>query len=232
MKIGIMGTGMVGRAFAEKLTRLGHDVVIGTRNVAETLSRTEPDDKGIPAYSNWAAKYPDMRLLTLAEMAAHGDLIINATAGNVTLDAISAVGAENFADKIILDLALPLDYVPGGLPALSYGIDDSLGEQVQRAVPQARVVKSLNTMSMTVMLDPSRLPGPHNAFLSGDDEVAKAVVSELLCSFGWPAEAIIDLGGIETARGTEMYANLLFLISRKFGTYDLNIAIVRNCANP
>ncbi|WP_405125002.1 NADPH-dependent F420 reductase [Ralstonia pseudosolanacearum] len=227
MKIGIMGTGMVGRAFAERLTGLGHDVVIGTRDVSATLARTEPDDKGIPAYANWAAEHPDMRLVTLPEMGAHGDLIINATSGNATLAAIAAVGAEKLTEKVILDLALPLNYVPGGLPALSYGIDDSLGEQVQRAVPQARVVKSLNTMSMTVMLDPSRLPGSHNAFLSGDDEAAKAVVSELLGSFGWPADAIIDLGGIESARGTEMYANLLFLMSRKFGTYDLNIAIVR-----
>ncbi len=145
----------------------------------------------------------------------------------MSLQALNEVDKENLVDKIILDLALPLCYSPGRPPCLEFTNDDSLGEQRQRDFPDAYIVKSLNTMVYTIMLDPSQLPGSHNVFMSGENKTAKSTVKELLLQFGWPVENIMDLGGIITSRATEMYATLLFQISKVSGDYNFNIAIVR-----
>ncbi|MEG1350363.1 MAG: NAD(P)-binding domain-containing protein, partial [Hafnia sp.] len=165
MKIGIIGSGMVGRAFALRLAELGHNVVVGTRDVFSTLSRTEPDSKGIPAWQFWAKDHPEVSLVTFSDAGQFADVVINATEGAVSMLALEETGIENLKGKIILDLALPLSYAPGRTPRLAFANDDSLGEQIQRAFPTAQVVKTLNTMSHTVMLNPSILPGSHNAFL-------------------------------------------------------------------
>lgn len=227
MKIAVLGTGMVGRAFAARFAQLGHDVVVGTRNVEQTLARTEADFKGTPGYGQWAAQNPHTPLNTFAQASAHGEVVINATAGMQTLQALEDAGPETLAGKTVIDLALPLDYSKGRPPYLAFANNDSLGEQVQRLLPHSRVVKTLNTMPVTVMLDPKRLHGTHHVFLSGDDESAKGVVSGLLAELGWPVDSLVNLGGIETARATEMYANLLFRIANVSGTYDFNISIVR-----
>lgn len=228
MKIGILGTGMVGRAFAARFSSLGHDIVLGTRDVKKTLARTESDFKGTVAYAQWADRHPGISLNSFAEACERSELVINATAGSQTLMALEASGSENLIDKVILDLALPLDYSQGRPPYLAFANDDSLGEQIQRTLPRSRVVKALNTMSMTIMLNPKLLPSKHNVFMSGDDEGAKSVVKSLLGDLGWEADSIIDLGDIRTARSTEMYANLLFRIAKTMGTYDFNIALVRH----
>lgn len=219
---------MVGRAFALRLTNLGHDVRIGTRVPSETIARTEPDSKGIPAFRYWAAENPDIKLVTMAEASQDADLIINATEGTHTLSAFQAAGKENLDGKIILDLALPLSFSPDRPPHLSFANDDSLGERLQRMLPTSHVVKSLNTMAFPVMLNPEKLPGHHNVFVSGNSLSAKKVVSDFLRELGWPDDAIIDLGDLITARSTEMYANLLFNVSAVYGTYEFNIAIIRN----
>lgn len=226
MKIGIIGTGMVGRAFATRFSGLGHDVVIGTRDIKNTLSRTEPDAKGNPPFSTWIPGNEDISVVTFAEAAAHGDVVINATEGVNSLSALEIAGANNLAGKVVLDLALPLSYTPGRPPHLSFANDDSLGEQIQRLLPDSDVVKTLNTMSFVVMLDPGRLPGIHHVFVSGNSQRAKKIVGTLLSELGWVDEAVIDLGDIITARGTEMYANLLFHIADVKKNYDFNIALV------
>ena len=142
------------------------------------------------------------------------------------MTALEAVGKANLAGKVLLDLALPLDLSQGMPPRLLFANTDSLGEQIQRAFPEARVVKTLNTVFMQVMIDPGRLPGSHNIFVAGEDNAAKVTVKGLLREFGWPEQAIIDLGGIQTARGTEMYMQLYFILAGKFGV-DFNIAVVR-----
>ncbi|ENM3023504.1 NAD(P)-binding domain-containing protein [Salmonella enterica] len=228
MKIGIIGTGMVGRAFATRLAGLGHDVVIGTRNVAVTLARTKPDNKGISPFSTWFVNNKDIPLVSLQEAGTHGELIINATEGVNSLNAFRITGSENLRGKTILDLALPLSYSDNRPPHLSFANDDSLGEQMQRLLPESHVVKSLNTMSFPVMLEPSRLPAPHNVFISGDNVDAKNIVCNLLSELGWPEESIMDLGGIISARGTEMYANLLFYVAQVKQSYDFNISIISN----
>lgn len=227
MRIAVIGTGMVGRAFAERLTGLGHDVVIGTRDPQVTLARTEPDNKGTGPFAPWHAEHPDIPLLPSAAAGAHGELIINVTAGDHALDALTLVGADNLAGKVLLDISLPLDLSEGMPPKLLVANDDSLGEQVQRAFPDTRVVKSLTNTHNKIMLNPALLPGTHNTFVAGNDRDAKATVRALLGEFGWPAEVIIDLGDITAARALEMYSRLHFTLAGQFGNYWFNLAIVR-----
>src|SRR5581483_1283831 len=205
MRIAVLGTGMVGRALAARLAELGHDVVIGTRDVEETLARTDHDAMGNPPYAEWQRGHRDVRLVPFAEAGAHGELIVNATAGGASLAALEAVGADELAGKVVVDVANPLDFSRGIPPLLSVANDDSLGEQIQRAFPEARVVKTLNTMNAYVMVDPARVPGEHHVFLAGDDAAAKETVRRLLTELGWNDASIVDLGGIRAARGTEMF---------------------------
>jgi predicted dinucleotide-binding enzyme len=225
MKIAVIGTGMVGRAFAARLAGLGHNVVVGTRNVAATQARTEPDGKGIPPFVKWQKSYPEIRLVSFPDAGAHGDVVINATAGMQSIAALAAVGEAILAGKVIADLAVPLDYSEGRPPKLAFANTDSLGEQIQRAHPDAHVVKTLNTMHFEVMLDPTRVPGRHTVFVAGESAVAKATVRSLLGEFGWQDDVILDLGGIKAARATEMFVPLLFTLMGALGTADLNITV-------
>lgn len=228
MKIAVIGTGMVGRALAGRLLERGHDVVIGTRDPGQTLARTEPDFLGNPPFAVWQEAHPAVRLAPFAEAGMHGEIIVNATLGEISLQALEAVGAANLAGKVLLDLAMPLDLSEGLPPKLLYANTDSLGERIQRAFPDAHVVKTLNTVFTQVMIDPARVPGRHNIFVAGDDAEAKETAKGILRDFGWPADVIIDLGGIKAARATEMYAQFYFaLVGALGGSFDFNIAVVR-----
>ena len=226
MRFGILGTGVVGKTIAVRLDGLGHDVIVGTRNPEETLSRTDPDQYGNPPFGTWQEEHPEVRLGTFAEAAAHGDMVVNATAGAVSLEALEQAGEDNLNGKILIDIANPLDFSKGMPPTLLVSNTDSLGEQIQRRFPEAKVVKTLHTMNAYVMVDPAQLAATdHTVFVSGDDAEAKARVSELLRSFGW--SDIIDLGDITTARGTEM---VLPIWVRLFGVLQkpiYNFKIVR-----
>ncbi len=205
MKITIIGTGIVGQTIGAKLIEVGHDVMYGTRDVEKTQTRTEPDAYGNPPFSEWKKENPKAKLSTFKESAAHGEIVINATAGVASLAALSIAGNENLIGKILIDIANPLDFSQGFPPSLAVCNTDSLGEQIQKAFPEARVVKTLNTMNCSVQVNPGLVPGDHNVFLSGNDSDAKAQVSRFLTDwFGWKQENIIDLGDITTSRGTEM----------------------------
>jgi len=215
MKIGIFGTGIVAQVIGAKLIQAGHDVMFGTRDVDKTLARSEPDGYGNPPFSEWKKQRPQVKLGAFQEAAAFGEILFNATAGVASLAALNQAGAENLGGKILVDIANPLDFSQGFPPSLAVCNTDSLGEQIQIAFPETKVVKTLNTMSAYVMVNPALVPGDHNVFLSGDDAEAKARVSGLLSAwFGWKPENIIDMGDITTARGTEM---LLPLWVRLFG---------------
>jgi 8-hydroxy-5-deazaflavin:NADPH oxidoreductase len=203
MRFGILGTGVVGKTIAARLADLGHEVMVGTREPAETLSRTEPDRYGNPPFCAWQEEHPEVRLGTFAEAAAHGEMVVNATAGAVSLEVLEQAGEDNLGSKILMDIANPLDFSKGMPPTLLVSNTDSLGEQIQRRFPEAKVVKTLHTMNAYLMVDPAQLAATHHTvFVGGDDAEAKAEVSELLRSFGWTD--IIDLGDITTSRGTEM----------------------------
>lgn len=199
MRIGMLGTGVVGRTLGGKLTELGHDVKVGSRDPARSF----------------------------ADAAAHGEIVFNATAGTASLDALRMAGADNLAGKLLIDVANPLDGSRGFPPTLAVCNDDSLAEQIQREFPDARVVKALNTMNADVMVEPELVPGDHNLFIAGNDDGAKAQARELLASFGWPDERILDLGGIDAARGMEMYLPLWLRLFQAAGTGHLNIAVMQ-----
>jgi predicted dinucleotide-binding enzyme len=216
MRIGVLGTGMVGETLATKLVDVGHDVVMGARSAG--------NDKALA----WSQRFPERAGQgSFADAAAHGELVVNATAGTASLEALRAAGADNLAGKTLLDVANPLDFSGGFPPRLSVVNDDSLGEQIQREFPAARVVKALNTMNCQVMADPARVPGDHDVLMAGDDKGAKQEVAGLLESFGWPGAAIHDLGGIGCARGLEGYLPLWLSLMGAFGTGDFNIHITR-----
>ncbi|MCD0486469.1 NAD(P)-binding domain-containing protein [Streptacidiphilus sp. ASG 303] len=225
MRYAVLGTGVVGRTVAAKLASLGHEVVVGTRDPQATLARTEPDAMGTPPFAQWHQGNPGVRLASFADAAATADAVVNATSGAGALDALALAGAENLAGKVLLDIANPLDFSQGMPPSLDPVNTDSLGEQIQRAFPEARVVKTLNTMNSSVMVDPARVAGEHHVFVSGDDADAKKAAAELLASFGWPAGSVIDLGDITTARGTEMLLPIWLRLWGALGHADFNFHI-------
>jgi predicted dinucleotide-binding enzyme len=227
MKIGVLGTGTVGQTLAGRLAELGHDVVIGTRDPDATLARTDPDPMGNPPFATWHAAHGDVRLATFSEAGAQAELLINATAGGVSLAALEAAGGDNLSGKVLLDVGNALDFSNGFPPSMSVVNTDSLAEQLQRAFPELRVVKSLNTMTAAVMVDPQRLAGDHDVFVAGDDAEAKQTVVDLLTEIGWPASSIIDLGGLTAARGCEMFLPLWLSLMQTLGTPDFNIKVVK-----
>ena len=206
----MIGTGSVARLLAQAFAAAGHDVRLGTRDVAATRARPEFADA--PA------------LGTFAEVATHGDIVINATKGSASIDALALAGADALRGKVLLDVANPLDFSAGG--ALFVSNDDSLAERIQRAFPDARVVKSLCTVNSSVMANPAGLAGgDHSMFVCGNDEGAKLAVTELLRSIGW--RDILDLGDLSAARGLEMAIPLWLGLMNALGTVSFGYKIVR-----
>ncbi|MDQ3911934.1 MAG: NAD(P)-binding domain-containing protein [Actinomycetota bacterium] len=226
MRFGILGTGVVGKTMAARLAGLGHDVMVGTRDPQDTLSRTESDQYGNPPFSAWQQEHPEVKLGTFGEAAAHGEMVVNATAGAVSLEVLEQADEANLNGKVLIDISNPLDFSRGMPPTLSVSNTDSLGEKIQRSFPEAKVVKTLHTMNAYLMVEPTQLAGAdHTVFVCGDDAEAKTKVSELLRSFGWTD--VIDLGDISTARGTEM---IMPIWLRLFGVLQkpvFNFKIVR-----
>jgi predicted dinucleotide-binding enzyme len=216
MRIGVLGTGTVGRTIGTKLVELGHDVVMGSRSAESEPLREWLQDVGDAARGG-----------TFADAGAAAELVFNCTAGTASLDALTAAGVDNLAGKVLVDVANPLDFSRGMPPTLSVCNDDSLGEQIQKAFPDARVVKALNTVNARVMVEPGRVAGDHNLFVCGNDGKAKSEVKGLLESIGWPPGSVIDLGDISAARGTEMYLPLWLRLMGALGTPDFNIAVAR-----
>lgn len=216
MKIGMLGTGIVGRTLGSKLVELGHEVIMGSRS-AENLEA-----------GAWAAAAGERaRVDTFAGAAAAGEMLFNATSGVSCLGILESCGAESMEGKVLVDVANPLDFSQGFPPSLSICNTESLGERIQDRHPGVRVVKAFNTVAASVMVQPSVVPGHHNLLVCGNDATAKADVMALAQTFGWPAEDLIDLGDITTARGTEMYLALWVRLLGVVQTRNFNINVVR-----
>jgi hypothetical protein len=216
MRVGVLGTGIVGRTVGTRLVQLGHDVAMGSRSATNETAR------------EWASNQSGRaRTGTFANAAAHGELLVNATAGAASVTALRSAGTDNLTGKVLVDAANPLDFSAGMPPTLTVANTDSLAESIQREFPALRVVKALNTVNANVMVDPGRLPGPHNLFMAGNDESAKATTAGLLREFGWPADSVIDLGDLSAARGMEMYVVLWVRLMITSGTADFNVKLVR-----
>jgi len=208
MRIAVIGTGSVGRTIATALTERGYDVVVGTRSPEATRAR---DD--------WRGG--DLALVPLGEAATDADLVVNATNGNASIEALGQVG-PSLDGLVVLDVANPLDFSHGFPPTLSVKDTDSLAEQIQRAFPSARVVKSLNTVNASVMI---AAPADTTMFVAGDDAEARRTVVELLREFGW--EDIIEFDSLDAARGMEMWLPLWVRLMGALGTARFNLKIVR-----
>ena len=214
MKIGVFGTGMVGNAIATKLVQVGHDVRMGSRAAGNEKAAAWVKSAGARASEG-----------SFADAAAFGELLFNCTSGGASLAALQAAGAANLKGKVLVDVSNPLAHTAEGM-TLSVCNTDSLAEQLQRAFPDLKVVKALNTLTAPLMVNPSLLPGEHDIFISGNDDGAKARVGQFLKeSFGW--KNVVDLGDLSAARGQEMY--VIFWV-RMFGALKspmFNIHVVR-----
>jgi predicted dinucleotide-binding enzyme len=216
MKIGILGTGMVGDALGTKLIQLGHEVKMGSRTATNEKAAAWTKKNGNRASQG-----------TFADAAAFGEILFNCTHGVASLEALKAAGANNLKNKILIDIANALDFSKGMPPSLLICNTDSLGEQIQRAFPDTKVIKTLNTMNCILMVNPHLVAdGHHDIFISGNDTEAKTRVSEMLRDwFGW--ESIIDLGDISTARATEMLLPIWITLMGKYQSPNFNFKIVR-----
>lgn len=217
MKYGVLGTGMVGQTIGSRLAELGHEVMMGSRSAGNEKAQA------------WAACYDERaRAGTFAEAAGFGERIFNCTAGTVSLAALELAGPEALGSKLLIDVANPLDFSQGFPPRLTVCNDDSLGEQIQRAYPALRVVKTLNTMNCSLMVDPARVGGgEHHVFVCGNDAGAKAETRGLLQEFGWDDAFILDLGDISQSRGTEAWLPLWVRLYGALGTGDFNIRVMK-----
>jgi 8-hydroxy-5-deazaflavin:NADPH oxidoreductase len=226
MKVAVLGTGSVGQTIANRLAGLGHEVVIGTRDVAESKLRKTADAFGNPAIGEWIENNPTIKLVTFSEAATFGEIIFNCTKGVYGIEALTLAGKENLDGKIIVDISNPLDFSKGMPPTLTICNDNSLGEEIQKHFPNAKVVKALNTMWCGLMVNPTMIGGgDHSTFVCGNDQEAKTEVKTILKSFGWTENNILDLGDITNSRGTEMYLPLwvrIFSVTQN-GAYNIKI---------
>lgn len=213
MKYGIFGTGMVGLAIANRLAELGHEVMIGTR---------EPSKSG----DKLKSRHEAVKVGTVAESAAFGEVLFNATNGAGSLEALKLAGESNLNGKVLVDISNPLDFSKGMPPSLLVSNTDSLGELIQRTFPNVKVVKTLNTVTAAIMVNPrSVADGEHHVLVSGNDAGAKDTVIGILKEFGWIH--ILDLGDITTARGTEMYLPLWLRMWGALGTGMFNVKVMK-----
>ena len=220
MQVGVLGTGIVGRTLASRLLELGHHVTLGSRT------------KGNDAAMQWLAQAGEgapgrAQIGTFGDAAGPADLVINATAGMASISALMQAGADAINGKPLIDVSNALDFSHGFPPRLFVSNDDSLGEQIQAAFPDALVVKSLNTVTAAVMVNPSLVPGHHVVFVAGNDDGAKQTVSALLGEFGWAPDQIIDLGDITAARAAEMYLPLWLRLMGATNTPYFNIDLIK-----
>ena len=230
MKISIIGTGIVGQTIGSKLIELGHDVMLGTRNVKEKLSSTAADKYGNPSFGDWHKSNSKVRLGTFAEAAAFGEIVINATNGVNSLEALKLANAKNLSGKILVDVSNPLDFSKGMPPGLIPELQNTnyLGEEIQKTFPEARIVKTLNTVWCGLMVNPGLIGnGSHINYLCGNDPGAKAEVKKLLNQIGWREENILDLGDITGARATESVMPIWLRVMAAIQTGAFNFRLVR-----
>ena len=203
-QVGILGTGMVGQTIGAKLTEFGYKVMIGTRDIAKTQANMSRNAYGAPSFAEWHKQHQNIQLGTFAEAAKFGTIIFNCTSGGASLEVLKLANPDNFNGKLVIDISNPLDFSKGMPPSLvpQYTNTNSLGEEVQKALPGAHVVKTLNIVNCEVMVNAKKTGGDPTMFVAGNDAKAKDDAKAILKQFGWTD--IIDLGDISGARGMEM----------------------------
>jgi len=226
MNIGIFGTGVVGQTLGAALVGRGHEVMLGTRDVRRKMEE-KPSEGDSVTFRDWLSKHKKVLLGTFAEAAAHGDLLINATAGHASLEALAKARPADLRAKILIDVSNALGPWRAGEMEMFVVNTDSLAERIQRAYPSTLVVKSLNTVTAHVMVNPAGLAGgDHDVFVAGNDPEARDRVARFLRDeFGW--RTVLDLGDLTAARGLEMMIMVWLKIWTALGTADFNYKIAR-----
>lgn len=221
MRVGIIGTGIVGSTIGSKLVELHHEVKMGSRTLDNAKAVEWVKKAGRGASQG-----------TFADAASFGEVVFNCTSGNVSIEALKIAGAQNLKGKVLIDISNPLDFSKGMPPTLTILNTDSIGELIQRTFPETKVVKTLNTMTAALMVDPKLVPGDHDVFMSGNDSQAKALVQRILEEFGW--KKVLDLGDISTARGTEMWFALWvrLMIKLQNPMFNLHVARMSDAPDP
>lgn len=226
MKVGILGSGTVGRTLAEGFLRVGDDPMIGTRDVAALMARTEPERPGAVPFSTWHDEHPEIAVGSFADAGRHGETLVNSTVGTASLNALRAAGAAEMDGTVVIDTSNPLDLSSGFPPSLFVCNTDSLAETIQREFPGIRVVKAWNTVTAALMTNPKLVAdGEHSLPICGDDPIAKASVTELLERFGWTD--VIDLGDLTAARAMESYLPIWLRLMQATETPLFNTKVVR-----
>src|SRR5262245_12283813 len=213
MKIGVLGTGMVGATIATKLIALGNEVMLGSRNPGSEKAVAWTQTNGADASQG-----------SYADAARFGEILFNCTQGTASIEALQSAGADNLKGKILIDVANPLDFSRGAPPTLSICNTDSLGELIQRTFPETKVIKTLNTVNCEVMVNPALVPGDHDIFICGNDADAKSRVAKFLKQwFGW--RSVTDLGDISAARATEQIMPIWLRLYGALGTLHFNLRV-------
>jgi 8-hydroxy-5-deazaflavin:NADPH oxidoreductase len=209
MKIGILGSGDVAKSLAKGFLSRGDEVMLGTRHPSKL--------------ADWRKESGGAQAGSFAESAAFGEIVVLATLGTATVAAIEQASLKNFDGKVVIDATNPLTFDDKG-PHLAIGFDDSLGEQVQRALPASRVVKAFNTVGNQYFLDPQFEGGPPTMFIAGNDGAAKRDVTKIVESFGWESA---DLGGIESSRYLEPICMAWVIYGASTGTWHHAFKLLR-----
>jgi len=213
LRIGILGTGDVGRALGHAFVSTGHEVRLGSR---------EANNEKAAAWARQAG--PRASAGTFPDAAKFGELVVVATLWGGTENALRLAGPDNLAGKVVIDATNPLNFPPNAPPELAVGHSDSGGERVQRWLPKARVVKAFNTVGHAHMFKPQFPGGPPDMFICGNDAAAKQTVTEILKDFGWPS---VDIGGIEGARLLEPLCILWVGYGLRTGTWNHAFKLLR-----
>jgi 8-hydroxy-5-deazaflavin:NADPH oxidoreductase len=226
MRIGILGTGGVARTLAGALAERGHEVVMGSRDPAAALARDEVNQQTGTTLSGWHVDHPSVVIGTFAETASHGEVLLLATSGSGALYALEAGGADRLRDPVVIDITNPIVRTPDGV-GLDPAITDSLAEHIQRAYPNVRVVKALNTVTAALMIDPGSVAdGDHTLPICGDHEEAKEQVARWLGEwFGW--RDVLDLGDLTAARAQEAYLLFWLRLMQSTGTPMVTTKVLR-----
>jgi len=214
MKIGILGSGEVGQALGTGFVAAGHTVRIGSR------------DPSRASLADWVASVGGSGSTgTFADAASFGEVVVVATLGTAIEEAVRTAGVDRFEGKVVIDVSNPLKRGPDGAPALARGFTTSNGEELQKVLPRARVVKAFNTVGHSLFYRPILPGGPPDMYLCGNDAAAKESVTRLLHEFGWPS--VIDIGGIEGARELEALCILWVKTALRLQNFDIAFKVLR-----
>jgi hypothetical protein len=213
MRYGVLGTGDVGQAIGRGLVTLGHDVMMGSRDPQNAKARSWADALG-----------PKASVGSFADAAKFGEVVVLATLGVANAEVIKLAGPGNMFGKIVVDTTNPLDFSQGMPPRLAISGEDSGGEEVQRLIPGAKVVKCFNTVGNALMFRPDLAGGPPDMFIAGNSDEAKAAVARLLSDFGW---GVVDTGGITSSRYLEAMCLVWVISGAKTGQWRQAFKMLR-----